>query len=149
MKWAIAAVGGPSGSPGKLRFRLPPSSGEQRAPASAAGRFWAGMTIRRPWIAPGIELADQAREHDLALVLVAVIAGAEVQRGAGAVPDHRDRDADPAVRRDVARVRQLQMADLLALLVEVDEAADPGLLGSWVSLAFLKMAAPGGEQGAG
>ncbi len=53
MKWAIAAVGPPSGSPGKLRLRLPPSIGEQRWPASAAGRLAAGRMISRPWIAPG------------------------------------------------------------------------------------------------
>ena len=81
MKWAIAAVGGPSGSPGKLRFRLPSSSGEQRAPASAAGRFWARHDDQAPLNRARVELPDQAREHDLALVLVAVIAGAKVQRG--------------------------------------------------------------------
>ncbi len=53
MKCAIAAVGRPSGSPGKLRLRLPSSIGEQRWPASAAGRFSAGMMISRPWMLAG------------------------------------------------------------------------------------------------
>ena len=43
-----------------------------------------------------------------------------------AVADHADRDADPAVGGDVARVRQLQMRDLLAGALEVNETADAG-----------------------
>ncbi len=74
----------------------------------------------------GIEAPDQVQQRNLALVLVAVVAGAEVERGPWAVADHADRDADPAVGRGVAGVRQLQVADLLAVPIEVDEAADPG-----------------------
>ncbi len=53
-RWcAIAAVGPRSGSPRKRRLRLPPSSGETRSPAIAAGRLSAGRTITRPFTAPG------------------------------------------------------------------------------------------------
>jgi hypothetical protein len=42
-----------AGLPGKARLRLPSSIGETRAPANAAGRFAAGMTIRRPLMSEG------------------------------------------------------------------------------------------------
>ena len=74
-----------------------------------------------------VELADQVREDDLAFVLVAVVAGAEIERGPGAVADHADRDADPAIGRDVAGIRQLQVRDLLAVLLEVHKAPDARL----------------------
>jgi hypothetical protein len=42
-KCAIIAVGGPSGSPGKARFRFCPSSGFTREAAITAGMFNAGI----------------------------------------------------------------------------------------------------------
>lgn len=50
MSSAITAVGALAGSPGTQRLRLPPSIGDTRKPASAAGKFAIGRTISCPAI---------------------------------------------------------------------------------------------------
>src|SRR5947207_3040465 len=71
-----------------------------------------------------LELLDQPQRGDLALVLVAVVAGEHEHGRPGAARDTRDRDeaARPAAR--VRDPRQLQPADLLARRGEVDRAGD-------------------------
>ena len=78
MRW----VGVPSGIAGKARFRLPPSSGEQRFDARTAGALAIGRMVTAPRIARRVQPADQPGQGELALVLVAMVAGHQ-QHAAG------------------------------------------------------------------
>ncbi len=70
-----------------------------------------------------VDLGEEPAGGDLALVLVAVGAGRDEHRRAGAVRDRRDRDRDVPVVRPCRR--QPELADLLAAVGrEVDRARD-------------------------
>jgi hypothetical protein len=53
MKAEICWVMVPRGSPGKVRLKFRPSTGEVRWPAMTAWTLLAGIRIRRPWTRPG------------------------------------------------------------------------------------------------
>ena len=71
-----------------------------------------------------VDLADEARQRDLPLVLVAVIAGHEEDGPAAAALHTRGRDAQRAVGRARHRMGQRQPAHLLAVLLVVDVGPD-------------------------
>src|SRR3546814_3582438 len=71
-----------------------------------------------------LQAAGEIEDRDRPLVLVAVIAAGEEGSGAVAVPDHGDGNEDRAPGRVVARPRQLQVAVLHAVLVEVEAGGD-------------------------
>ena len=96
-------------------------------PASAAGKFSIGRMVSRPFTSLASSCRSRVERIDLALVLVAVVAGGEQHAGAVAVDDLADRHRQPAVGRAVHGVRQAQVAQLLAGLVEVDLATDGDL----------------------
>ena len=71
-----------------------------------------------------LELLDQAQRRDLALVLVAVVAGQDEHVRPLAVRDRRDRDEGARPATGVRDLRELQPAELLARSREVDRAGD-------------------------
>ena len=120
---AICAVAVPSGVAGKraIEVALVDRRGA-RAGGSAAGKFADVRKINRPRTSLASSARSSVRVGDLALVLVAVIAGHQQHARTRAVADAGDRDRDPAIGRTVHRMRQAQEADLLAVAVEVDFA---------------------------
>ena len=119
-KAEICAVIVPRVSPGKVRLKLRPSTGETRWPAIDRVDVVCRHQDQPALDAAGIELADQLADRDLPFVFVAVIAGFEHHGRPAAVLDHGERDARHAPGVVVRRMRDHQEPDLLPGAVEVD-----------------------------
>ncbi len=105
---------------------LAPSTGEQRRAARTAGRFSAGSRISRPASCVRVQIAQQAAQHDLALVFIAMHTRAQQHRGPGRAAQHGDRHRDHAVGMRIVRERHAQMPDMPTRRVKRNGAADPG-----------------------
>src|SRR5215211_8992830 len=118
-KAAICAVIVPRVSPGKVRLKLRPSTGETRWPAITAWTLFAGIRMSRPWTRPG---SSSRISSPIAICpsFVAVIAGFEHHGRPAAVLDHGERHARHAPGVIVRRVRDHQEPDLLSGAVEID-----------------------------
>jgi hypothetical protein len=84
----------------------------------AAVEITGTTTMRR------VDLLDEPHRRDLALVLVAVVAARDEDRGAVAVRDRRDRDEAVRPAAGVRDFRVLQTPDLLPGRGQVDRRGD-------------------------
>ena len=110
----------PRGSPGKVRLKLRPSTGEVRCACDDRVDIVGRHQDQPALDLAGIEIADQVADRDRPFVFVAMIAALHDHGGPMAVLDHRDRHARDAPGIVMRRVRDHDEADLLAGAVEVD-----------------------------
>jgi hypothetical protein len=82
--------------------------GESLVPAMTAGKFSAGMTMT--WL----------HQRNRPLVFVAVIAAREDGGGAIAIANRDDRQMHRPPARIIARMRDAEMAEMLAVRIEID-----------------------------
>ena len=125
-KSASCSFGGPSGRPGKERLKLAPE-GQLRVFAFEAAGERTGTTIDAAVHLLRLQLLQQPHRRDLALVLVAVVAGEDEHRRAVAVRDRGDVDERARPAGGVRDPREREVPDLLARRREVDRAGDRGV----------------------
>ena len=128
MKCASISENVPRGLPGKQRFRSRLIDRRQARVVEnrrhVDRRHHDDAALDRG----GLERLRQARDGDLALILVAVHAAREQHGRSTAVLHADDRDLDRAPAGRVARQRRAQIARLPSVLVEIDVAPDPALV---------------------
>ena len=112
-------------SPGKARLRLPPSIGEVRVAAMAAGKIGRRHDDQPTAHVVRLERADQLASPIWPSHSSPWLPADQHDAGTVAVLDPDDRDRDPAVGRAVHRVRHAHESASLALGREIDVGREP------------------------